>query len=508
MGLLTITNLTHSFGENMLYKEASFNLFKGEHIGLVGKNGAGKSTLMRIIIGSTVSDGGSVRWQKGTNYGYLDQFAEIELGLTIREYLYDVFADLFKMEKTMLALYAESAEMIDEDLLNKAAGYQSQLESSGFYQMDSLVQQTLKGLGILSLGLETRIVTLNEGQRAKIILGKLLLAQPEVLLLDEPTNFLDQSHQKWLATYLKSFSGAFIVISHDEVFLNQISTTICDVDFGTIKKYHGNYQDFLKQKQQLVVDYTRQFEAEQKKIQETEAFIRKNIAGINTKMAQGRRKQLERMDKLTPLTTKNPPQIDFNERVNRSQNVLLATDLAVGHDTVLLSGINLYLSNKSKCVVTGASGSGKTTLLRTLLAELPAFTGTFKLSPQAQISYYEQVSQWKDDQLSPLQIMTGYHPTLTTEEVRKQLVKYGVESHHVDQAVSTLSGGEQAKIRLCHFALTPNNFLILDEPTNHLDIDTKEVLKQALIKYHGPILLVSNDQEFYQDWATEVVNLG
>lgn len=508
MGLLTLTNITHSFGDHTLYKEAEFKLFKGEHIGLVGKNGAGKSTLMKIMKGSIMSDEGMVRWQKGINYGYLNQFAEIDVSLTVQDYLYEVFAELFDLEKAMLDLYTKSAEGGSVDYLDQAATYQVQLESRGFYEIDSLVQQTLKGLGLLNLGLETQIADLNEGQRTKVILGKLLLIQPDVLLLDEPTNYLDEPHRKWLVTYLQQFSGAFVVISHDELFLQEISTTICDIDFGVIKKYKGSYQDFLRQKQHLVTDYTRQFEAEQKKIKETEAFIRKNIAGINTKMAQGRRKQLERMDKLEPLQVKKAIRIEFNEKINRSHQVLETMNLAVGYDQALLSEINLHLSNKSKLVVTGASGIGKTALLRTILGDIPVLKGDIKLSPQAEISYYQQVSAWRDDRLSPLQVVAEAHPKLAIEDIRKELVRVGVLSHHVDQAVSTLSGGEQAKVRLSVFALTPSNFLLLDDPTTHLDVETKRVLKEALIRYQGPVLLVSNDQGFYKEWATDIVTVS
>lgn len=508
MSLLNMSKLTHSFGENLLYKEASFTLFKEEHVGLVGKNGAGKSTLMKIMIGEVLPDEGTINWQRNSRFGYLDQFVSLDPELVVKDYLYESFSELVALEQKMIDLYSQSVEGDTEALLIQAANCQTELESSGFYQIDNRVQQTIKGLGIDELDLELTFSELNEGQRAKIILGRLLLDDPDVLLLDEPTNFLDRGQTEWLVAYLRQFSGAFIVISHDTDFLENVSTTICDVDFGVIKKYSGNYSAFIKQKEHLVADYTRQYEAQQKKIQETEAFIRKNIAGINTKMAQGRRKHLERMEKMTKLTTKKTANIQLRDSDLRSKNALLLKDLAVGYSSTLLNDLILYLSNRSKCVLTGQSGVGKTTLLKTIVGQLAPISGDIKVASQARISYYEQSQKWLDDQQTPVAIISDSHPTLTIEEVRKKLVEYGVEAHHVEQAVGTLSGGEQAKVRLCDFVLKDGNFLILDDPTSHLDVATKAVLEQALRSYQGPVLLVSNDVEFYENWATEVLELS
>ena len=291
MSLLEIEGLTHSFGDNLLYKNAAFSLNKGEHIGIVGQNGTGKSTLIKICTEQIIPDNGRIIWQSQVSIGYLDQYAEIEKSLTMRSFLKSAFSRLYQIEKEMTQLYEKAARGHTE-CLDLAARYQEQLEIYDFYSIETQIEQVANGLGLLATGLERPIEQMSGGQRAKVILAKLLLEKPDVLLLDEPTNFLDKEHILWLSDYLSNLENAFMVVSHDYAFLEKIANRICDIDNDTITKYYGTYSEFLRKKTLLREDYVRQYSAQQKEIKKTEEFIRKNIAGRKSKMARGRRKQL------------------------------------------------------------------------------------------------------------------------------------------------------------------------------------------------------------------------
>jgi ATPase subunit of ABC transporter with duplicated ATPase domains len=282
MGLLNITGLSHSFGDNILFKDAELSLNKGEHIGIVGQNGTGKSTLIKICTEQMIPDAGRVVWQRKTTVGYLDQYAKIDFNLTMKEFLKSAFEVLYGIEKKMNALYSRAATG-DMAALELAADCQEQLELRNFYSIDTHIEQVASGLGLLSMGLERPIEQMSGGRQAKVILAKLLLEKPDVLLLDEPTNFLDKEHIAWLAEYLSTLGNAFMVVSHDYSFLEKVATRICDIDNKKITKYYGKYSEFQKKKALLREDYIRQYTNQQKEIKKTEEFIQKNIAGRKSK---------------------------------------------------------------------------------------------------------------------------------------------------------------------------------------------------------------------------------
>ncbi|MFF2446536.1 ABC-F family ATP-binding cassette domain-containing protein [Neobacillus sp. NPDC058068] len=507
MSLLGVRNLTHSFIDKVLYNQASFDLYKGEHMGIVGQNGAGKSTLIKILMGEIIPDSGIIKWHSTIRIGHLDQYAEINGTKTIIDYLKTAFAHLFELEKKLNDLYQEMSITGDYGLLEQAATYQEKLETSDFYLIESHIDKVVYGLGIHAIGIDRPIQELSGGQRAKVILAKLLLEKPNVLLLDEPTNFLDKEHVDWLANYLSTFDGAYIVVSHDFDFLEKISSCICDIEFGTIKKYAGKYSDFLRQKEHLREDYIRQYDAQQKKIEKTEEFIRKNIAGVNTKIAQGRRKQLERLERLAPPAFTHMRSFTFQEIPSVAQVALRVDNLEVGYGKPLLPKLNFSVLGGEKLVITGFNGIGKSTLLKTLVHRLTAVAGSFRFSESVKIGYFEQDLTWEDGAKTPIQIISDGYPKLSVKEIRSRLAQCGVKNTHTTQAVATLSGGEQSKVKLCLLLLSSYNFLILDEPTNHLDAETKEALQKALIQFKGSILLVSHEEKFYQQWADRFLNI-
>lgn len=505
MSMLEITGLSHSFGDGQLFRDAELTLNKGEHVGVVGQNGAGKSTLIKICAGLTVPDQGAVSWLPRAAVGYLDQYARTGPDLTIREYLRTAFRDLYSLEQRMDGLYQKAAEG-DTDALEFAAQAQEELEARGFYTADTRIEQVASGLGLLPLGLDRPLREMSGGQRAKAILAKLLLEQPDVLLLDEPTNFLDQEHVNWLAAYLAGLENAFLVVSHDRAFLERAVNRVCDVDHGKITKYTGSYSEYLSKKALRQEDYLRQYTAQQREIKETEEFIRRNIAGRKSRMAKGRRKQLERMDRLEALDlTEITPELSFPALPLGEAAPLTLEDLSVGYTAPVLSHLNFSLKVGEKAVVTGFNGAGKTTLVRTLTGQLAPLAGRFSLSPQAVVGYFEQDLAWEDGSRTPLEVVSAAFPALENKAVRRHLFRCGISKKHAAQAVDTLSGGEQAKVKLCLLTLRPCNFLILDEPTNHLDQQAKEALREALARFPGTVLLVSHEEAFYRDWAQRVI---
>ena len=507
MSLLEVKELTHTFDENVLYKNAGFTLNKGEHIGIVGQNGAGKCTLIKICTTQIMPDHGRVIWQPNTTIGYLDQYVEIDCTFTIKEFLKSAFADLFDMEAQAIQLY-EKASDGDMKSLERASYYQEQLETHDFYSIDTAIERVANGLGLAAIGLDSPIAEMSGGQRVKVILAKLLLQKPDVLLLDEPTNFLDKDHVTWLAEYLCALENAFLVVSHDIYFLDKIANRICDIDHNTITKYYGTYSEFLRKKTLLRGNYIRQYTAQQKKIKRTEEFIRKNIAGRNAKIARGRQKQLDRMDKMEILDQKEIiPQFNFCSLPLTNTEHLRVNHLAVGYHYPVLSDINFSIKGGQKVVIKGFNGIGKSTLLKTLTGQIPAMQGHFKFSDQAILGYFEQDLSWDEPDQTPIEIVSNAYPDIVIKDVRRHLAQCGISSKHAMQAIGTLSGGEQAKVKMCLLTLRPCNFLIMDEPTNHLDIQAKEALKEALMDFAGTVLLVSHEEAFYQGWTQRVISV-
>lgn len=508
MSLLEIEGLTHSFGENLLYKNAGLSLNKGEHMGVVGQNGTGKSTLIKICTEQIMPDAGRVVWQPNISVGYLDQYAEIDKDMTIQSFLKSAFARLYQLEREMTMAY-EKAAAGHMEYLGLAAKYQEQLEIHDFYLIDTQIEQVADGLGLLAIGLDRPIDKMSGGQRAKVILAKLLLEKPDVLLLDEPTNFLDKEHILWLSNYLADLDNAFMVVSHDYAFLEQIANQICDIDNDTITKYYGTYSEFLRKKTLLREDYVRQYSAQQKEIKKTEEFIRKNIAGRKTKMARGRRKQLERMERMEALDQKEiTPYFHFQEIPLTNTEHLLVKCLSVGYYYPILSRVDFAIKGGQKVIITGFNGVGKSALLKTLTGQIPSLHGGYKFSDQVTIGYFEQDLIWEDTKRTPIQIVSDSYPDMVMKEVRRALARCGISSQHAMQPIGTLSGGEQAKVKICLLILKPCNFLILDEPTNHLDLQAKDALKTALMGFAGTILLVSHEEAFYREWAQWVIDLG
>ena len=509
MSILNVENVSHGFGGRTILENASFRLLKGEHIGLVGANGEGKSTFLNIITGKLQPDSGNIEWCKHITTGYLDQFSTLEKGKTIRDVLRDAFIHLTKLEEEMLAIYDKMGEASPEeleDLMAEVGDIQDILETSGYYVIDSKINECANGLGLGEIGLERDVTELSGGQRAKVLLAKVLLENPMILILDEPTNFLDENHIVWLKNFLLNYENAFILVSHDIPFLNDVINVVYHVENAVLTRYTGNYHDFERmydlKKKQLEQAYNKQ----QKEIADLTEFVNRNKARAATAtMARSRQKQLDKMDIITLAPEKLKPSFSFKSARTTGRVVIEAKDLVLGYDEPLTSPINLLVERNKKIAIKGTNGIGKSTLLKTLLGIIPPFEGTVSRDQFIELGYFEQEESASDR--TALDEMWAEYPSLTNAEIRAALARCGLTTEHITTQMRVLSGGENAKVRLCKLMNREINLLVLDEPTNHLDIYAKEELSRAVKEFKGTVILVSHEPEFYQGVVDEVINL-
>ncbi|CAH8712211.1 ATP-binding cassette domain-containing protein [Paenibacillus thiaminolyticus] len=509
MSILNVERLSHGFGDRAIFKDVSFRLLKGEHIGLIGANGEGKSTFMNIITGKLQPDEGKVEWSKRVRVGYLDQHAVLNKGLTIRDVLRGAFQYLFDLEQEMNDMYGKMGDVTPEELeklLEEVGTIQDTLTNQDFYMIDAKVEETARGLGLNDIGLEKDVNDLSGGQRTKVLLAKLLLEKPDILLLDEPTNYLDEQHIEWLKRYLQAYENAFILISHDIPFLNSVINLIYHMENQELTRYVGDYDKFQQvyemKKQQLEAAYKRQ----QQEIADLKDFVARNKASVATRnMAMSRQKKLDKMEIIELAKEKPKPQFNFKDSRASSKLVFETNDLVIGYDEPLSRPLNLRMERGQKIALVGANGIGKTTLLRSILGEIPAISGSVERGDNLDIGYFEQ--EIKDANYNTcIEEIWKEFPSFTQFEVRAALAKCGLTTKHIESKIAVLSGGEKAKVRLCKLVNIETNLLVLDEPTNHLDVDAKEELKRALKAYKGSILLISHEPEFYREVVTETWN--
>ena len=507
MSILNVEHLSHGFGDRAIFQDVSFRLLKGEHIGLVGANGEGKSTFMNIITGKLMPDEGKVEWAKNVNVGYLDQHTVLEKGMTIREVLKSAFGPLFEMEANMNAICDRMGEASEEEMnemMEELGTIQDLLMAHDFYIIDSKVDEVGRALGLDEIGMERDVTELSGGQRTKVLLGKLLLQKPDILLLDEPTNYLDVQHIEWLKRYLLDYENAFILISHDIPFLNSVINLVYHMENQRLDRYVGDYDKFQEvyavKKAQLEAAYKRQ----QQEIAELEDFVARNKARVATRnTAMSRQKKLDKMEVIELAKEKPKPEFHFLEARTAGKYIFETKDLVIGYDEPLSRPLNLVMERGQKAVLVGANGIGKTTLLKSILGLTPALSGSVELGDYLSIGYFEQEMAPGNTNTCLDEIWKEF-PSYTQYQVRSALAKCGLTTKHIESQVRVLSGGEQAKVRLCKLINRESNVLLLDEPTNHLDVDAKAELKRALKEYKGSILLICHEPEFYEGLDTDI----
>ncbi len=517
MSILNADNISHSFGGRQILEDATFRLLKGEHIGLIGANGEGKSTFLKIITGELTPEKGKVEWCRHITYGYLDQYSTLEKGKTIIDILRGAFVHLSEIEAEMLSIYDKMGYATDEEMaemMEEVGELQEILDSSGYYTIDTKISEYANGLGLGEIGLDKDVTELSGGQRAKVLLAKVLLENPMILILDEPTNFLDENHINWLTNFLQNYENAFILVSHDMPFLTAVTNVIYHLENTVLTRYKGTYEDFLRmydlKKQQVEQAYKKQ----QKKIADLEDFVARNKARAATAtLARSRQKELDKMERINIAPEKIKPSFSFKNDRAPGRVVISAKDLVIGYDSPLTKKIDVVIERNKKIAIRGVNGLGKSTLLKTLLKLIPTLEGEIQHDQFMNVGYFEQEESSSDK--TALQEFWDEFPSLTNAEARAALARCGLTTEHITTQMRVLSGGENAKVRLCKIMQNPVNVLVLDEPTNHLDVAAKEELAKAIKEFKGTVLLVCHESEFYtgivdeiwdvSEWSTKIV---
>ena len=509
MSILNVEKLSHGFGDRAIFNDVSFRLLKGEHIGLIGANGEGKSTFMSIVTGKLKPDEGKVEWAKNVRVGYLDQHAELKKGMSIKDVLKQAFDFLFEMEANMNSMYEQMADADEsqiEALMEEVGTIQDLLMAHDFYTIDAKIDEIARAFNLDELGLDKDVTQLSGGQRTRICMAKLLLEKPDILLLDEPTNYLDEHHIEWLRRYLQEYENAFVLISHDMEFLDSVINIIYHMENQKLDRYVGSYQKFLEvyemKKSQLEAAYKKQ----QQEIADLTDFVARNKARVATRnMAMSRQKKLDKMEVIELAREKPKPEFLFKEARTAGKLIFETKDLIIGYDEALSRPINMTMERGEKIVLYGANGIGKTTLLKSILGLCPSLSGSVSLGDYLSIGYFEQ-EMTEDNPNTCIEEIWKEFPSFNQYEVRSALAKCGLTTKHIESKVKVLSGGEQAKVRLCKLINRESNVLLLDEPTNHLDIDAKAELKRALKDYKGSILLICHEAAFYEDIVSSKID--
>lgn len=517
MILLQVQNVARYFGADTLFENVSLDIQEHSRIALVGRNGVGKSTLIKMIIGESKPDAGKIVAKRGITIGYLAQNTGLESEKTIFEEMSSVFDYLKAMEKKMHQMEEQisspnadpqSAEY--QRLLKSYDQIQHDFEEQNGYGYENEIKAVLHGFQFEPEDYDRPISSLSGGQKTRLALAKLLLEKRDLLILDEPTNHLDIETLTWLENYIQSYSGALLIVSHDQYFLDKVATDVYEISHHHSEYYKGNYSQYVKERAARRAQAWKAYEKQQAEIKKMEDFVQKNIVRASTtKRAQSRRKQLEKMERLErPADDSSGPRFRFHA-AEKSGNVVLTVDnAAIGYDDHIISEpINIDLRKQKVMAIVGPNGIGKSTLLKSILGKLPFIKGKAEFGTNVRIGYYDQELRNLHDKKTVLNEVWDDHPTMPEKDIRSILGSFLFTGDDVMKVVHNLSGGEKARLLLTKLALENANFLMMDEPTNHLDIDSKEVLEKAISKYNGTVLFVSHDRYFINKVATSVLEI-
>lgn len=508
--LYQISRGSKSFGVETVFEDIQFEIRGTEKIAVVGRNGSGKSTLLKIMTGELELDKGEIHRSAGLRIGYLAQTTFADESRTIQTDLEEVFAPLQRMKQQLDQLTETMATDYSETVMNRYAELETRFEQAGGYTWHSEMMTVLTKFGFREDQLQRRIDTLSGGQKTRLAFVKLLLSKPDILLLDEPTNHLDLETIEWLEGYLKHYSRAVVLVSHDRMFLDHIAEVVVELEYGTLKRYTGNYTSFQKQKQQDLQRQQQAYARQQKEIERMEKLIdRFRYKATKAAMAQSRIKMLQRMEKIEAPQKSDDRSFTahFVPRLKGGKTVLEMKDLAVGYDHPLCR-VTLQILSGQRIAVIGPNGCGKSTLMKTLVGDLPALGGDFLYGYQIETGYFDQQLAQFSSGKTVLEELWDDAPELDRTQIRTLLGSFLFSSDEVFKTVDVLSGGEKVRLSLAKLMLKQANFLLLDEPTNHLDIVGKEALEEALNGFAGTILFVSHDRYFIQKIATAILQIN
>ncbi len=503
-------DLEKQFGANTLFKNVNFSIDANARIGLIGPNGVGKTTLLKIMTGEEEATHGDFTINKNIDVGYIAQENGLNESKTIWEEMLSVFTSLINMSKKITSLQQDiAANPKRSDLLKQYDQLQFNFEQQGGYTYQADIKSILNGFNFPEATWSKKIASLSGGEKTRLSFVKLLLRKPALLLLDEPTNYLDLDTLDWLESYLKNYSGAILVVSHDQYFLDNLATQIFELQFGKLTDFKGNYSAYVAERNLRDRQQEEAYEKQQEQIKKDEEFIQKNIVRAKTtKRAQSRRKQLEKMDRITPPKHKNKVRINFQSERPSGKEVLILRDLTIGYPTkTMVHDISLQINKGDRVAVIGQNGIGKSTLLKTVMKELKPKKGSIKYGASLDIGYYDQELQGLDPTKTVIDTVWDRHKTMPEKDVRSILASFLFTAKDIDKTVGQLSGGQKARLTLTVLSLEHNNFLLMDEPTNHLDLEAKEVLEKALQDFDGTLLFVSHDRYFINQLANKIVEI-
>ena len=518
MILLQVNQLCKYYGADIVLSNIKLEVQTRDRIALVGRNGAGKSTLLKIISGNLSYDSGDIIKPKDVKIGYLAQDTGLESDLSIWEEMLSVFSELRKQEQTLRTL---EQQMSDPDIIQNETEYRKVLKDydvlqvdfkdKGGYQFEADIRSVLHGLNFQSFDYNTKIFSLSGGQKTRLALGKLLLSKPDILILDEPTNHLDIDTLSWLEQYLQGYNGAILIVSHDRYFLDKVVNQVYEISRKEISKFPGNYSSYLDKKAENYEREMKQFEKQQDEVAKLQDFIHRNLARASTtKRAQSRRKKLEKMELMDrPLGSEKSASFGFDIEKQSGNEVLHINSLSIGYENEIVSNdISFKLKKGDSVALVGPNGIGKSTLLKTIMSKLSPLKGDIQYGTNVMIGYYDQQQAELTSNKRVLNELWDEYPMQPEKEIRTVLGNFLFSGDDVLKIVSTLSGGEKARLALAKLMMQKANLLILDEPTNHLDLDSKEILENALLDYPGTILFVSHDRYFINRIASKVVEMN
>ena len=516
MILLQANQVARHFGSETLFENIHLEIATKSRIALVGRNGAGKSTFLKIIAGIDAPDSGTIAKNKTATLGYLAQNTGLESDKTVWEEMTKAFADILEMEQRMRELETKISEMepttsVYEGILKEYDQLQHTFSEKNGYGYENEIRSVLHGFGFDESFYTKDIQTLSGGQKTRLALARMLLQKPDILILDEPTNHLDIETLSWLESYLPSYAGALLIVSHDRYFLDKVVNEVYELSRKKMTHYKGNYSKYLELKAEQLASEWKAYEKQQEEINKLEDFVAKNLVRASTtKRAQSRRKVLEKMDRLDrPQGDEKSAHFLFDSEKVSGNVVLQVEDAAIGYDQehILSEPIHLDIRRKEAIALVGPNGIGKSTLLKSIIDRIPFIKGSKTFGTNVSVGYYDQEQANLHGNKTVLAELWDEHPTTPEKEIRSILGGFLFSGDDVEKTIPLLSGGEKARVALAKLAMDRDNFLILDEPTNHLDIDNKEVLENALIDYEGTILFVSHDRYFINRIATKVVEL-
>lgn len=517
MILLQLNDISKSFDGEDIFTRVNFEVKTGERIGVVGRNGAGKSTLMKIIAGVEDYDSGHISKIKNLSIGYLTQQMTLNSSASVFEEMSKPFEHIKKMEALIkqetdwLAIHANDYETTDyQQHMERYESLSNQFEQLDGYQYESKIKSVLHGLNFTENDFNKPINDFSGGQKTRLSLAQMLLSEPDLLLLDEPTNHLDLETTQWLEDYLKYFKGAIVIISHDRYFLDKIVTQVYDVALGDVKRYVGNYEQFITQRDKYYESRMQEYEKQQEEIKRLETFVEKNITRASTSgMAKSRRKTLEKMERIDkPMLDARSANIQFGFERNTGNDVMHVRNLEIGYSSPITQPINFEVSKGDHIAIIGPNGVGKTTLIKTIANRQHKLGGEVTFGANLQIGYYDQKQAEFKSSKTILDYVWDQYPNMNEKDVRAVLGRFLFVQDDVKKIINDLSGGEKARLQLALLMLQRDNVLILDEPTNHLDIDSKEMLEQALQYFEGTILFVSHDRYFINQLSNKVFDLN